>query len=143
MRNLFLLFICLNFTSTITFGQSAARDAVLELEAQRFAAMTRKDTVLLKNLLAEDLVYMHSNGLIETKPAHLMSIGSGKITYISMERVPGTRVRQYGKWCITNGAVYVKGLLNGVAFDIQLLYTAVYQKRKRKWQLVNWQSTRI
>lgn len=143
MRYLFFLFICLNFTPTITFGQSAAENAVLEMEAQRFAAMTRKDTVLLKNLLAEDLVYMHSNGLIETKPAHLLSIGSGKITYISMDRAPGTRVRQYGKWSITNGTVHVNGLLNGATFDIQLLYTAVYQKIKRKWQLVNWQSTRI
>lgn len=143
MRYLFLLFICLNFTSTITFGQSSAEIAVLEAEAKRFAAMTQKDTVLLKNLLDDELVYMHSNGLIENKSMHLASIGAGKIIYASMERAPGTQVRKYRKWAITNGSVQVKGVLKDTVFELKLLYTAVYRKKKRNWQLVSWQSTKI
>lgn len=104
--------------------------------------MTQKDTARLKKFLADDLVYLHSNGLTETKHGHLESIGSGNITYKSMDRAPQTRVRVYGKWAITNGSVRVVGILKGNPFDVQLTYSAVYRKKKGRWQLVNWQSSR-
>jgi ketosteroid isomerase-like protein len=143
MRYLFLLFICLNLTPTATLGQSAAAMAVLDTEAQRFAAMTGRDTFFLQNYLANDLVYIHSNGLTETKTAHILAISSGSIIYRSMSRAPGTQIRDYGKWAITNGTVQVTGILNGNPFEVQLRYTAVYRKKRGKWLLTNWQSTRI
>lgn len=143
MRYLFLLFICLYLTPTATWGQSGRTSSVLETEALRFEAMTRKDTAFLKNLLHEDLVYIHSNGLTETKKEHLRAISTGSIVYKSLDRAPGTRIRRYGKWAITNGAVHVSGMLNGNSFDLQLRYTAIYRKKKGKWWLLNWQSTRV
>lgn len=143
MRLLFFLFIYLIQTSTSVFGQSPAEKEVLDAETLRFSAMTHKDTAFLRNLLADDLLYVHSNGLTETRTAHLNSIGSGSITYTTMEREPQFQVRLYKKWAITNGTIHVTGLLKGNSFDIRLKYSAVYRKKKKVWQLVNWQSTRI
>jgi len=143
MRYLFLLFICLNLTPTVTLSQTLAKKSVLDTEAQRFAAMTTRDTVFLKNYLADDLVYIHSNGLTETKKAHINAISSGSIIYRTMDRAFETQVRHYGKWAIANGTVQVTGIVNNNPFEVQLRYTAVYRKKRGKWLLINWQSTRM
>lgn len=143
MRYLFSLIICLILTATIVCGQSGATLDVLDAEAQRFEAMIRKDTARLKDFLKDDLVYIHSNALTETKTDHLNAIGSGKIVYKTMERTAGTQVRRQGKWAITNGIIHVTGILNNNPFDVQMRYTAVYRKQQGKWRLASWQSTRI
>lgn len=143
MPRLFFLLLYLIFTSSNVLAQTAAEKKVVDSEALRFSLMTQRDTANLKNFLADDLLYVHSNGLTETKEEHLRAIGSGKITYLSMERMPGLRVRIYGKWAITNGDVKANGTVNGAPFDIRLKYTAVYKKKKNYWQLLSWQSARL
>ena len=143
MRLLFFLFICLTGTSTNLFGQSGTAAKVLDTEVQRFAAMTRKDTTVLKNYLADDLLYTHSNALTETKAMHLAAIGSGATIYKTITRDPDPVVRVYGKVALTNGSVQVAGVLKGNPFELHLKYSAVYRKQKGKWLLVNWQSTRM
>ncbi|MCC6462289.1 MAG: nuclear transport factor 2 family protein [Saprospiraceae bacterium] len=105
--------------------------------------MVAKDTVWLRQNLDDDLIYLHSNGLRETKEQHLHSIGYSEIVYQSIDLLPGTQVRQYGKIALTNGKIHVKGLLNGSLFEINLLYSTVYRRQKGKWRLLNWQSTRV
>ena len=132
----------LTFLLLCFFLFSNAQTEVLDTEALRFLAMTSRDTVALRPLLSDDLVYIHSNGLQESKEAHLTSIRTGSIVYQKMTR-KDVRVRKYKKMAITNGDVQVQGTLNNTPFEIHLLYTAVYRKHKKTWQLVNWQSTRL
>jgi hypothetical protein len=51
-------------------------------------------------------------------------------------------VRLYGKTALVNGEIQVAGLLNNTPFDVFMIYTAVYRKKKGEWRLTNWQSTR-
>lgn len=104
--------------------------------------MTRADTAALRPMLAEELVYVHSNAMKETKPEHLAAIASRKLVYEKMERQEAA-IRFYGKTAIVNGKLKVGGLLNGNAFELPLLYTSVYQKQRGLWRMVSWQSTRI
>ena len=104
--------------------------------------MMHKDTVSLRDMLAEDLVYMHSNALTENKTEHLSAIASGRLVYEKMTREQA-RVRRYGKTALSNGIVNVRGLLKGNTFELRLAYTAVYRKKGGKWLLVNWQSTKL
>lgn len=136
-----ILLFCL--VNTSVQAQASAVKILLDTETQRFAAMIARDTVQLRALLADELVYIHSNGLVESKKEHLQSIGSGHLVYNRMERAPDTRVRHYGKWAITNGIVQATGVLAGNPFDFKLRYTAVYNWKHGKWRLVNWQSTRL
>jgi ketosteroid isomerase-like protein len=134
----FLLLFGMNLLS----AQSTESDKVLANEALRFAAMTRADTSALKHLLAEDLVYVHSNAMVENKAEHLAAIASRKLVYEKMERESAS-VRFYGKTALVNGTVKVRGILKGNTFELPLLYLAVYRKKQGRWLLVNWQSTRI
>ncbi len=138
-------FFLLAFVHVLSIGQaqSAKDGAVLDAEQARFDAMTRRDTNYLKDVLSDDLIYVHSNALTETKQQHIQAILTGKIIYEKMTREPNTTVRRYGKMALTNGIVGVKGQINGTAFDIRIRYAATYRKHKKLWQLVNWQSTRM
>ncbi|MCC6724328.1 MAG: nuclear transport factor 2 family protein [Saprospiraceae bacterium] len=112
------------------------------VERQRFTAMTTKDTSLLRNLLADDLTYLHSNGILENKAQHLANIGTGKMVYKTMEPSE-MKVRINGRTAIVNGQVHVTGFLGEKPFDIQLRYTDVYFKQKGKWRLAAWQSLKL
>ncbi len=120
-----------------------AQRTIAESEDMRFQAQVAKDTNALKILLTDDLVYIHSNALTETKRDFLHSITTGNITYRTMQPEAGRAIRTYGKTGISNGIVHATGLLNGNPFDIKLRYTAVYVKQKGKWRLASWQSTRV
>ena len=139
MRPLLLLLLALPFFAT---AQSGADQQILDTEQRRFDTMVRKDTAALRDLLSDDLVYIHSNTMTESKSAHLTSIGSGKIVYEKMTREQA-KVRRYGKTALSNGIVQVKVSLDGKPVELRLMYTATYLKKRGAWRLVNWQSTRI
>jgi hypothetical protein len=136
---LIIFLSALSFSSL--YGQNAIQNKLISLEKERFAAMTKKDTFFLKKVLADDLIYIHSNALSETKNDFLHSISTGKIVYKAMNSEE-IRVRIFEKTAILNGTVHVMGSLNGKDFDIHLLYTDVYHKNKQNWQLVAWQSVK-
>lgn len=138
-----LILLCLLALSCATLdAQSTAADQLLKTEQLRFDAMIRKDTAVISPLLGDELIYIHSNALKESKKEHLATISSGKIVYQEMKRESAT-VRIYRKTGISSGTVKVKGLINNNPFDIGMLYTAVYQRRKGVWVLINWQTTRL
>jgi hypothetical protein len=120
-----------------------AQSTIAESENIRFKAQVEKDSLLLRKILSDDLVYTHSNALTESKSDFLHSIKTGNITYNSMQPEPGRAIRKYGKTGISNGVVQVKGLLQGKPFEVRLRYTAVYVKQKKNWRLASWQSTKI
>ena len=128
------------FTASLSAQSIGAQ--VLDAEQARFDAMIAKDTVALERMLSKDLVYVHSNALKENKQDHIRSVASGKIVYQEMTHSEN-RVRIYRKIAINTGAIKVKGIISGNPFDVKMLYTAVYQKKKGRWQLLSWQTTRI
>jgi len=140
-RNLSLCVLMLFAFSTLC-AQSKNAQKVLDNETHRFEAMTRADTTILKLLLADELVYIHSNALKENKREHLAAIASKKLVYEKMERESAS-VRFYGKTALVNGIIKVRGILNNNSFEVRLQYLAVYRKKHGVWQMVNWQSTKI
>lgn len=126
----------------IVCAQSISAQKVLTAESRRFEAMTRADTAGLRDMLAGELVYVHSNALTENKLEHLSAIASRKLVYEKMEREQAS-VRMYGKMALVNGQLKVRGILKGNAFELRLLYVAMYRKKHGNWQLVHWQSTKM
>lgn len=138
----FLFIFCIFLSFSVLYGQKNVEKQLMDLEKQRFLAMTQKDTLFLQKILADDLIYTHSNALIETKKDFLESIQTGKITYKSLESEE-MKIRIYEKTAVINGLVHVVGALNGKEFDIHLRYVDVYHKNKIGWQLVAWQSVKV
>jgi ketosteroid isomerase-like protein len=116
--------------------------AVAELERARFAAMTRPDVNALEAMLADDLVYCHSDGQCETKVEFLETIRSERIRYRAIE-VLELRPRVVGDAVVVHGSIAIDGVLGGQPRKLRIVYTDVYARREGRWQLIAWQSTRL
>jgi hypothetical protein len=119
-----------------------AQSSPFDAEMLRFKAQTNRDTLALKTLLADNLYYAHSNGLLENKQDFIKSINSGKIIYDSIT-IDKHSIQKQGQSAIITGECKVKGVINDKAFDIRLRYLSVYTKQKGRWKLAAWQSLKL
>ncbi len=116
-------------------------DELERLERARFEAMTRQDVAALEPMLADDLVYCHSDGSCEGKREFLETIRSGRIRYLTLN-VLELRPRVYGEIVLFNGVVAVEGVLGGQTRTFSVVFTDAYARHGDGWRLVAWQSTR-
>jgi hypothetical protein len=127
------------------FAQAGkAEQQVLQAEKERFAAMIKGDRGALEKLLADDLTYIHSTALLQTKDEFIKSVLAGNIDYVSI--VPSesdAKVRINGTTATATGLAAVNVIDNGNNRKIRIRYTTVYANRGGAWLLQNWQSTVI
>ncbi len=112
-------------------------------EQMRFEAQILRDTAALHRLLSDDLCYIHSNAVAETKTDFIRSVASGSIQYQAMRKLQHTKVQTWGRTALLQGIAEVQGLYQGNAFAMTLRYTSMYRKEKGRWRLIAWQSTRM
>jgi ketosteroid isomerase-like protein len=137
----FFTFVLVAF-SLIVRAQSADEQAVIATEKQRFAAQVSRDYDALGKLLADDLVYTHSNGNTDNKQTYIQTIRDGKFRYEQID-VAEQRVRLYGDVALINGICQIKATNNGEPTNLKLKYTDAYIRRHGQWQLITWQSLRL
>jgi hypothetical protein len=138
-----LLFTCCFFVAFAFHAQAqTAAQKVIALEKQRFTAMVSKDTAFLYKVLAEDLLYSHSTGEVDSRQSLIRSIGSGKLDYQQME-LEGVESRVYKKTVILNGTMRLSVRSNDQVLNLKIKYLDVYRKIDGRWQLVAWQSAKL
>ncbi len=121
--------------SYVALSQTSSENAVADVEKQRFAALVSKDFAYLDKVLADDLYYCHSSGLIDSKSSLVQSIKDGKLTY--QEMTPQElKIRIYGKTAVITGLCAAKVLSNGQQINTKFRFTDVYE-------MVSWQSLRL
>jgi uncharacterized protein (TIGR02246 family) len=119
----------------------AAADEVRQAETQWADAVKRQDMAALSRMLADDLVYTHSTGVIDTKADYLNKMKSGAQKYEAIEH-SDTNIRTYGDDTgVVNTRVRMAGATKGTPFNNQLLMTHVWIKKDGRWQLVAHQTT--
>jgi len=145
MKNVLYLVLVLVTATAFVPAQNrdqSAADGILRLDESRFAAMTRGDLAELNKILADDLVYTHSSGLVEGKKEFIASLQSGNLKYVSIQNEE-KKARIYGTVALVNGRAKVTISARGQEQSFVLRYLDVYAKRDGKWQMVAWQSTRL
>jgi ketosteroid isomerase-like protein len=138
-------FLTLTVAMASTQGGADA-DAVKALELQRFQAMEKNDFAALDRLLADDLVYTHSSGAVDSKAAYIDSLKSGRARYLRI--VPeDLKVRALGDTVLIHGkgAFTLETNTSGQKAEnkFTLSFLDVWQKRKGAWQMIAWQSARL
>jgi hypothetical protein len=96
----------------------------------------------LEQLLADDLIYTHSNAQVENKQEFLSTLKSQKLIYKSVQP-DELKVRLLGSVGIITGKADIVVEQEGKINTFHLRFMDVYTKRKGRWQQVGWQSTRI
>lgn len=128
--------------TTAGVAMSADEKAVMAAEKQRFDAQVSKNYTVLEQVLANDLIYTHSNGNTDGKQSYIQSIRDGKSNYAAIDPQE-QKVRVYGNTAIINGVCLVKMNNNNQPTELKLRYTDVYVKNGNQWQMVAWQSLRM
>ena len=124
------------------FAASAEDDAiaaVLTAEKARGAALLAADTNAMRTLLADDLRYIHSTGLVETKTTHIGSFVNG----LRYERFVTSNLVGH---VITPDVVVITGSIDqrkgpaGRMADNKMIFTAVWRKTDGAWKLAAMQT---
>jgi ketosteroid isomerase-like protein len=136
---------CLLLILISASGHSQSRQiTILQLEKDRFRAMINKDSLFLDRVLADDLVYIHSNGQQDTKQSLMKNILNGTLQYLSVE-VQQADIRTHSQDAWIHGVAKIK-VRNGQdtqEMELNLRYLDIYKKEDGEWKLVAWQSARL
>ena len=129
-----------------SYAQSSDADAVKAAELERFQAQEKNDFAALERLLADDLVYTHSSGNVDSKASYIDSLRTGKARYLKIAP-DDIKVRVVGDLALIHGrgVFTLETNVNGQKGEnpLKLSFLDVWQKRGGKWQMIAWQSTRL
>lgn len=122
-------------------NSNAVEEEIELAEHSLYRAMIAQDLPLMRELFADDLVYMHSNGVAESKNAYLDGVAGGLYEYEAIE----TRHAQnwsHGKAVVRTGLLcMIVGERGKPKRDVALLFTTLW-RREARWRLVLRQTTR-
>ena len=111
---------------SVYMPQINAIDEVYIVEDTRFHAMATSDVAALESLLADDLHYVHANGMIEDKAEFLRKITSGERVYRQFSAIE-REARQEGGFTFVFGEANVEVDRAAGNLKNRLTYTAAYR----------------
>jgi hypothetical protein len=104
-------------------------------------SLIAKDSVTLAGLLADDVSYGHTNGLIQTKAQLIRSVMSGEQDYKSIEP-SNMNIRMYEfTGVVTTNLKVIMNFQNN-PLEMNMFATLVWIKNKNDWKLVARQSVK-
>jgi len=130
------------------FAQPAPDSAELTKLLKDFlAGASRNDPAVHERFWADDLIYTRSAGRRVNKAEILHDLrnepapkpGDPKTTYTAED----IRIQQYGDTAIVAFRLVATTDSGGTIHVANLLNSGTFVKRNNKWQVVNWQSTRM
>ena len=115
---------------------------VLEADAGRVKALIDNDLAALEQLLGDDLTYVHSNGMLDTKESYIGSLRAGNSRYLTMD-MSEVAVRSLGDTALINAKFNARVQVRDREVNPQARVLIVYAKRDGRWQMIAWESTSI
>jgi len=139
MKKFILTLLSTIVISAASVGSNADKQDVMTAMDAYKNAMTHRDGAALGKLLGNDLTYVHSDGLLETKRDVIQSVVSGKAAVDKIEFLPDTQIRIHGNTAYVAG----KEDLWHPKSTIHMHVLHVWEKTPQGWQLVARQATKL
>ena len=118
-------------------------EAVKAAEKLWASATVAGDEATLKQVLADDLAYTHSNGDTDTKAAFISNLKTGARKYYKLDH-ESMDVRLYGNTAILTAMARVEtSQKGGSAAPAHLRFIHVWVLQNGRWQMVAHQSLRL
>lgn len=126
-----------------SFDMSEDIAPIVAADEARRAALNANDADALAPLLSEELVYIHSNGLVDDKAAYVDRVRAGPGRYGNVT-VKGFRVRRDGATAICDGEVnFEHGLAGREPMRIHAHFLSVWKLEGSTWRLAGYASPAI
>lgn len=122
-------------------GGPVTEDEALAAEDARYAAQTGDDFGALQKLIGDDLVYIHSSALVDTKASYIDTQRAGTVKYRVMRRSDVT-VRTYGCIAIISGLGNFDVTVKGQDMAVEIRFHSIWAKRDRGLEFISWEATR-
>lgn len=136
-------FILILLLPALSYSQSESKQVQVMMQmAMLRSSLLNKDSVGLESVLANDVTYGHSNGLIQTKPQLIRSVMSGDQDYKSID-ASNMVVRVYDNTAVVTINLKVNLIFGGKPTDLNMYAMLVWVKKDKNWQLVARQSVKI
>jgi ketosteroid isomerase-like protein len=121
---------------------ASPEDQVREAEQQWAVAGVKADAKALERLLSNDLVYVHSYGLIEGKAEYIQQVRSGARKYDSIDH-EAMIVHVSGDTAIVSAKLHLRGANGSTPFDHFVLVMHTWIRRHSRWEMVGHQATAL
>jgi hypothetical protein len=116
---------------------------ITQREDELYRAMLAFDYVALDQILSDEVSYIHSTGVVETKAAYFAGLRAGLYEYGDI-RISGAVTRRFDGVAMTTGVMEMLVGANGSAKTIiRLQHVLVWRQEAGTWRLLLRQATRI
>lgn len=134
-----IVFLALTFT---VYSQTKEEKAVLAAIETFKKAIIDADKQLLGSIVAEELVYGHSNGKVQNKAEFIEEIVNNQPKYISIDMADQT-IKISGKTAIVRHIYSAETTNNGTPGKVKIGNMLIWQKQKGKWKLLARQAYKL
>jgi hypothetical protein len=112
-----------------------------EREKRLYEGLAASSAEMLDDIMSEDIVYIHSQGIADTKQENLIGQQTGLFKHGPVvRRNGGTKV--YGNMAVTLGMIDMVDLAHGPAHTLHLEQTLIWINEEGTWRLLLRQATR-
>lgn len=132
------------FLSSLQFANAQTKDeqAVQHVFNKKFDWLKNKQSDSLKIILDDRLMYVHSNGWVQSKQEVIDDLHNGKLSYTNFD-IGEIKVRVYSNSAIVTGNGKFSGVMSENPFAVDLMFTEVYVLKNKNWMLVSRHANRM
>jgi ketosteroid isomerase-like protein len=128
--------------ATMAFGGSAETD-LKAITQQWLDAYVKADTAALKNIEADDWMFVDSDGTTMTKAQDIKELGD-KTFVCKSASASDVKVKEMGdKHAAVMATIKMAGAYKGEEFSAEFRGIDVYEKKDGKWQAIYSQITKV
>lgn len=132
----YLLYLLVFSTSSILFAQENTQKTIEELNQRIDNAVIKKDVDQLRKLYADDFVFTHGTGVVDSKESWLKDIEKSTARFISRQH-DSTTVEVHDNVAIITGRLMVTREGEKGISKYGIRYVRVYALRKKQWLLIS------
>lgn len=141
IKKLLLLYALVTF-SNIVCAQQSTKNKLAQLIQKLYDAMVDADEKKLEEMVAENVSYGHSSGLVEDKKTFIQKIISGQSNFEKVN-LSNINITIHKNIAVCRHQLTAETKDNGVDGSVNLWVLQIWMKEKKHWRLLARQSTRV
>lgn len=132
---LFIVIILVLLKTNISFAQNEAGKMEIMMKMLTLkTALVAKDSVALSKVLADDVTYGHTNGMIQTKAELIRDVVSKVQDYKSIEP-SDMKIRLFDNTAIVNMNAKIVLIYKNEPMELKMKITLVWVQKNNEWLL--------